>query len=288
MATYAIGDIQGCYQELLNLLGQIGFNPDQDVLWFTGDLVNRGPESLETLRFVKNLGDRALLVLGNHDLHLLAIASGTEQSRKGDTLEEVLAAPDCQALCHWLLHQPLAHYSKEFNCLLVHAGLPPQWTAEDALHMAYEVSAVLQSKKCIKLFANMYGDEPNLWQDDLSGWERLRYITNALTRTRFVTPKGKLEFKHKGNLDATTTKLVPWFKHPKRRSEDTNILFGHWASLQGATKKAKVIGLDTGCVWGGYLTAIRLEDGMRFSTPSLQHAVFTFPKMQDKDGDTNQ
>lgn len=281
MATYAIGDIQGCYQELLNLLEQIRFNPAQDHLLFTGDLVNRGPESLETLRFVKDLGDSATVVLGNHDLHLLAIASGTEKARKGDTLDEILEAPDCTELCHWLLHHPLAYYSEEFDCLLVHAGLPPQWTCEDALEKGAEVSEMLQSKKCIKLFANMYGDEPNQWKETLSGWERLRYITNALTRTRFVTPKGKLDFKHKGGLGAATPKLIPWFKHTDRESQDTTIVFGHWAALQGATKKPNVIGLDTGCVWGGYLTALRLDDGMRFSTPSLQHAVFTFPTMED-------
>lgn len=264
MATYAIGDVQGCNAALQKLVKHINFNPDQDRLWFTGDLVNRGSHSLEVLRFVKQLGDSQRTVLGNHDLHLLACAYDQHPGYKEDTFYDVLNAPDKQELINWLRHQPLFHYDKELNFVLVHAGIAPSWDLKKALTLAKEVETVLQGKDIIQFLAHMYGNEPDYWDDNLTGWNRLRAITNCLTRIRFCYPNGHLELSEKGPAQEPKKQLVPWFRSPHRINADLKIIFGHWAALGGITNTPNVYSLDTGCVWGFKLTAMRLEDGKRF------------------------
>lgn len=261
MATYAIGDLQGCYSDLLRLLQQVEFDPQQDRLWLTGDLVNRGPESLEALRYIKALGDAAVTVLGNHDLHLLAVAEGGQPEKHRDTLGPILDAPDRAALLDWLRHRPLIY--REGNNLLVHAGLLPQWTPDDALDLAREVEAVLQGNGYRQFLAQMYGNEPDEWRQDLTGNMRLRMIVNAMTRLRFITPEGKMNFSDKGTLDSAPPGYMPWFEVPGRRSACARIVFGHWSAL-GLRVELNLLALDTGCVWGNALTAVRLEDGQVF------------------------
>lgn len=258
MAVYAIGDIQGCFDELQRLLEHLDFDPAKDRLWFTGDLVNRGPKSLATLRFVKSLGDRAITVLGNHDLHLLAVNEGLNSTRKKDTLDKTLHAADAPELLDWLRHRPLLHYDKTLKTILVHAGLPPQWTLKRARKNAAKVEKKLRGSKYREFLANMYGNQPNQWSKDLSGMNRLRFITNALTRLRYCTPSGKMDFDHKLAPGTQPELLLPWFRVPERRSMDTRIVFGHW-STAGYLFENNVIALDTGCIWGGNLTAIRLD-----------------------------
>lgn len=274
MSTYAIGDVQGCQQELLLLLEEINFDADHDTLWFTGDLVNRGPNSLETLRFVKSLGDRAVTVLGNHDLHLLAIANGQQQyMHKGDTLEEILAADDRGELLSWLRKLPLLHHDEKLGFVMVHAGLPPQWTIEQAKMLAREVEDVLDSNSYVEYFSNMYGNEPDNWTDSLSGWERLRVITNYFTRLRYCDKDGRMDFREKRMPGTQTAPFIPWFETENRLNSEQGILFGHWAALRNYpvdSKKFNVYSLDTGCLWGGTLTALRLEDMRYFSVPSQQ------------------
>lgn len=258
MARFAIGDIQGCADELRSLLQRIDFAPDRDQLWFVGDLVNRGPASLEVLRHVHALRDNAVVVLGNHDLHLLAVAFGARAIDKaGDTLEEVLAAPDRDALIDWLLHRPLAHFDAERGDLMVHAGLVPQWTCATALALAHEVEAVLR-KDPRTLFAAMYGDRPDRWRDDLAGADRRRFIVNVLTRLRMCTPDGRIDLRLKGPPSASRSSFRPWFEIEQRRSRSARVIFGHWSAL-GFVNSGNVLGLDTGCVWGGALTAVNLD-----------------------------
>lgn len=274
MATYAIGDVQGCYVELQSLLDLIGFNPGTDRLWFAGDLVNRGPDSLDVLRFVRGLGNHALAVLGNHDLHLLACAQGVRPPHRLDTLEAILAAPDRDDLLGWLRQQPLMHVDS--GVVLVHAGLPPQWSIPVACERAGEVEDVLRGEAANTFFAEMYGNDPDRWCDNLAGMARLRYITNALTRMRFCTRKGRLDLKSKGAPGTQGEKLFPWYALPERASRATRIYFGHWATLHlgpADTASHNVVGLDTGCVWGGSLTAVRIEDGAMFSVPSRTRAT---------------
>ncbi|WP_305856598.1 symmetrical bis(5'-nucleosyl)-tetraphosphatase [Balneatrix alpica] len=267
MATYVIGDIQGCYAELCQLLELIEFNQD-DRLWLTGDLVNRGPGSLETLRLVKSLGQRAVTVLGNHDLHLLAVAAGLAHQKKGDTLQAILDAPDREELLDWLRQQPLLHV--EGRQVLVHAGLPPIWSVNEAQARAQELQQVLRSPRYQSFLAQMYGNQPDCWRPDLQGIERLRLITNYFTRMRFVGPHGELELKSKSELDKAPLGYQAWFYYPNPEWAGTHIYFGHWAALQGQTGMHDAIALDTGCVWGNCLTAQRLEDGQRFSVASQQ------------------
>jgi bis(5'-nucleosyl)-tetraphosphatase (symmetrical) len=267
MATYVIGDLQGCYEPLQRLLKKIAFDPKQDHLWFAGDLVNRGPESLECLRFIRHLAHRATVVLGNHDLHLLATYYGAAKNRKNDTLEEVLNAPDCVGLMDWLRHQPLVHYDAANNWCMTHAGLPPMWSARKARALAQEVESVLRGD-CASFFAQMYGNQPDLWDNGLTGQDRLRVIVNYLTRMRFVDAAGRLDLVTKEGEGSRPNGFVPWFEHPQRKSENTRIVFGHWAALEGKADVANVWALDTGCVWGGKLTALRLEDQRRFSVPA--------------------
>jgi len=270
MATYAIGDIQGCYRELCQLLEAVNFG-DADRLWLTGDLVNRGPESLATLRLIKALGARALSVLGNHDLHLLAVAHGQRATPK-DTLDEVLAAPDRDELLHWLAQQPLLHRDRELGYALVHAGIPPQWKLKHAERYAAEVEAVLRSEQAPAFYAAMYGNQPARWDDALAGVERLRLITNYLTRMRFCRADGTLELATKTGANQPPAGYRAWFLHPARKSPRQRILFGHWAALEGQSANPRCIALDGGCVWGGELTALCLEDGRRISVRSPGYA----------------
>lgn len=258
MATYAIGDLQGCFDDLQRLLEQIHFDDRRDFLWFTGDLVNRGPGSLQCLRFVHHLGEQAITVLGNHDLSLLATAAGFRKPRAGDTLDDILAAPDREELLHWLRHRPLLHTDTLLNYTLVHAGLPPQWRLDDAAARAREVEAVLQSDRYHELLSHMYGDQPDCWSETLNGFERWRFIINAFTRLRFCTASGQLDLKTKGGPGSQPGGLYPWFNAPERRSREARIVFGHWSTL-GLAREENAYSLDTGCVWGGRLTAMRLD-----------------------------
>lgn len=258
MAVYAIGDVQGCHEELRSLLDGLQFNPANDTLWFVGDLVNRGPRSLETLRFVASLGDRAITVLGNHDLHLLAMASGNKQFKDSDDLNQILEAPDRDELMHWLRHRPLMHHDQQLDFTMIHAGLPPQWDLTTAQSCAAEVEAVLRGADYPAFFNEMYGNKPNRWDPGLRGMDRLRFITNCFTRLRFVTNKGKLKLKLKGSPLGQKKKYIPWFAHPHRRTRNDRILFGHWSTL-GYQQMQNTWALDTGCLWGGALTALRID-----------------------------
>jgi bis(5'-nucleosyl)-tetraphosphatase (symmetrical) len=259
MAAYAVGDIQGCDQEFGQLLERIAFDPAKDRLWLTGDLVNRGPCSLEVLRRVRAMGDAVTMVLGNHDLHLLAAAQDPTALRPDDTLAAVLAAPDRDTLLDWLRRQPLLHTDAELGWTMVHAGLAPQWDLATATACARELEAALRDDAAArKLFAGMYGNRPDRWSDDLTGMERLRFITNCFTRLRFCHTDGRLDLKYKGALADAPAGLVPWFRIPERRSAGSRILFGHWSAL-GYHAGDGVMGIDTGCVWGGRLCAVRLD-----------------------------
>jgi len=254
VTRYAIGDVQGCVEELRTLLARLKFSADRDRLWFVGDLVNRGPDSLATLRLVRDFGDNAVVVLGNHDLHLLAVAYGVERRRRSDTLDAVLAAPDRTTLIEWLLQRPLAHL--EGSDLMVHAGLVPQWPVELALSLAGEVEQLLREQPDT-LFEGMYGDRPERWSEDLRGIERLRFTVNVLTRLRVCTADGRIDLKMKGPPTLARAPFRPWFEHP-RLSQPTRVIFGHWSAL-GLVRSHGVLGLDTGCVWGGTLTAVDLD-----------------------------
>ena len=261
MTTYAIGDIQGCYSTFRRLLDQLDFDPAADRLWLVGDLVNRGPQSLEVLRFIKGLGNRAVTVLGNHDLHLLVVAGGHVKPHRGDTLKKILKARDRDELLDWLRHRKLMHAAGRYA--LVHAGLLPQWTIKNALGLAREVEAALQHDDYGEFLRHMYGNKPGRWRDDLAGFDRLRVITNAFTRLRLCTAEGRMEFSHKTGPTHMPRGFMPWFEVPRRRHRATKILFGHWAAL-GLYTKSNVACLDTGCVWGRTMTAMRLRDGKLF------------------------
>ena len=269
MPTYAIGDLQGCHSSLLHLLDELKFDPKADRLLFVGDLVNRGPDSLAVLRFVKNLGDAAVSVLGNHDMHLLALAEGFGRAHKGDTLDAILAAPDRDELLHWLRRQKLAW--REGGFLMVHAGVMPGWSVDDAMLRAAEAEAALQGAHYRDFFAQMYGNAPIAWDDRLQGIERLRVIVNAFTRLRYCSDKGEMEFHHKGAPGTQPAGWLPWFEVPGRRSAGTAIVIGHWSTL-GLINRPDLITLDTGCLWGGKLTAVRLEDRQAFAVrcPQVQ------------------
>jgi bis(5'-nucleosyl)-tetraphosphatase (symmetrical) len=262
MSTWAIGDVQGCYAELCALLEKIGFDSRSDRLWFVGDLVNRGPASLETLRFVKGLGERAVTVLGNHDLHLVARACGFAKDRHDDTLEAVLAAPDRGQIIDWLRERPLMHQGEDH--VLVHAGLLPQWSIARALALAREVEEALRGPRHRDFLARMYGSDPDTWNDDLAGAERLRVIVNAMTRMRFCTAEGQMEFRAKG--ERAPPGFYPWFEAPGRRSAQATVVCGHWSAL-GLKLAPGLIALDAGCVWGGALTAVRLGDRALVQVP---------------------
>jgi len=262
MARYAIGDVQGCCDELKALLKRCNYSVDRDQLWFVGDLVNRGPQSLETLRFVRSLGANATVVLGNHDLHLLALVVGSKRKPKeGDTLDEVLGAPDRDELVAWLRHRPLMHV--EDGKVLVHAALMPEWTIAKARSLAGEVEAALRGPDYRSFLARMYGDEPDRWSDELRGIDRLRVITNAMTRLRVVDEDGAMVLRYKGEPGEASQEWTPWFDVPGRRSRGHPIVCGHWSAL-GLCVRDDLLALDSGCVWGRSLTAIRLEDRKLF------------------------
>jgi bis(5'-nucleosyl)-tetraphosphatase (symmetrical) len=267
MAVYAIGDIQGCYDELQALLERIDFNPARDRLWFVGDLVNRGPKSLETLRYVKGLGDAAVTVLGNHDLHLIAAASGHAPKNDDHTLDTVLTAPDRDELIDWLCQRPLLHHDATLGFTLLHAGVPPQWDLELAQACASEVEAVLRGPRRQEFLQQMYGNKPRKWKQDLAGIDRLRFITNCFTRMRYCDKKGRLDLKSKGTPGSQPPGQMPWFQVPGRASRDMKIVFGHWSTL-GECSEPGIYPIDTGCLWGGTLTALRIDDTpQRISLP---------------------
>jgi bis(5'-nucleosyl)-tetraphosphatase (symmetrical) len=259
LALYAIGDLQGCNEELGALLRALRFSADRDQLWFVGDLVNRGPDSLGVLRRIRSLGDAATVTLGNHDLHLLAVAFGSARLRSDDTLADTLAAPDRDALLEWLAARPLFHEDQALNVCMLHAGLAPQWDLKLARQCAREVENVLR-RDPQKLFERLYGDQPDRWDQALDGEERLRFIVNCFTRLRYVDADGRLALRVKGSpKKSQTPSLIPWFEARAARWRGTRLIFGHWSTL-GFFNNGDVTGLDTGCVWGGTLTALRLDD----------------------------
>jgi bis(5'-nucleosyl)-tetraphosphatase (symmetrical) len=272
MSTYAIGDLQGCFVTLQALLAHIKFDARRDRLWFVGDLVNRGAGSLDCLRFVKDLGDRAVTVLGNHDLHLLAVAEGFAKLRDNDTLTDILGAPDRAALLQWLRSQKMLHI--EGGYALVHAGLHPAWSWADAEHLAREVEAALQSADYRDLLKHMYGNEPDQWQADLTGHKRLRFAINVFTRMRALTTRDALEMKYKGTLDEMPASLYAWFDAASSRKPEHTIVAGHWSAL-GVHVTANFVGLDAGCVWGRELAALRLEDRALFRVPCAETSLPT-------------
>ena len=257
MAIYAIGDVQGCFDELTALVNKISFKPGTDHLWFVGDLVNRGPKSLETLRWVKSLGEHATTVLGNHDLHLLAAYAKVKPVSESSSLTPTLRAKDADELVYWLRHRPLIHYDSKLNTAMLHAGLLPQWSIENALAYAQEVEQVLRSENYTDFLNNMYGDTPNQWDENLTGWDRLRVITNAFTRLRFCNHAGVMSLVDKGPPGTQSQEMQPWYEIRSRRSKSTTIVFGHWSTL-GYQDKNNVIATDTGCLWGGFLTAVSI------------------------------
>jgi bis(5'-nucleosyl)-tetraphosphatase (symmetrical) len=266
MATYAVGDLQGCLEPLKQLLQRVAFDPARDKLWLVGDLVNRGPQSLETLRFLYAMRDSVVCVLGNHDLHLLAVAYNAERLKKADTLREILEAPERDDLLDWLRNMPLVHHDAERDITLVHAGIPPQWSIEKSLQRAAEVEEALRDDQRLPLFLEgMYGNEPAKWDKKLHGIDRLRVITNYFTRMRFCTPDGKLDLKSKEGLDTAPAGYAPWFSYPERKAAGRKIIFGHWAALEGQCDVPGLYALDTGCVWGGSMTLLNVDSGERIT-----------------------
>jgi bis(5'-nucleosyl)-tetraphosphatase (symmetrical) len=253
--NYLIGDVQGCCDALQRLMREIDFSASRDRLYVLGDLVNRGPQSLETLRLLSKLGDSALCLLGNHDLHLLAVAFGGRRAHRADTFSDVLNAPDSATWIAWLRQQRLAVFAHGW--LMVHAGVAPQWDRTTTLALAAEIEAMLRSDDLTEFLGTMYGDEPNRWDPQLRGARRLRLIVNVLTRIRFVSRDGTLDLNSKEGTTDAPAGLVPWFDAPARQSSDTPIAFGHWSTL-GLVNRPNLLGLDTGCVWGGQLTAVRI------------------------------
>lgn len=274
MSTYVIGDIQGCYRELLDLLDLINFDSTNDQLWFIGDLINRGPESLEVLRFVKQLNENTVVTLGNHDLHLIAVAKNPDKKKSRDTLDATLAAPDREELMTWLRQQPLLHTDHDKGFTMVHAGLVPQWDLQQTTEVAQEAEAILKSDAFYDFLDVMYGNRPDQWSDDLAGHDRIRFIINCLTRMRYCSKSGKMDFEFKGAPGSEPKGIYPWFCIKNRKSKKEKILFGHWSTVILGNiddfGKYNVYPLDTGCVWGGTLTALRLDDEQWFSVPSRQ------------------
>ena len=268
MSTYAIGDLHGCHAEFVALLDQLSFNPARDTLWLVGDLINRGPASLECLREVRALGSAARTVLGNHDFHLLVVARGGGKLKKNDTMGDILSAPDREAFLDWLQSLPLS--IREGDTVMTHAGLLPHWSVTQAEALGQEVQKVLASETSGQFFTRLFGNQPDIWHDDLDGMERLRLIVNVFTRMRFIDAQGRLDFAAKEGLESVPEGFLPWFHYP--RADDAQLLFGHWAALEGKTPGARVPveALDTGCVWGGRLTALNLTSGERTSVPSQQ------------------
>ncbi|MBN8412311.1 MULTISPECIES: symmetrical bis(5'-nucleosyl)-tetraphosphatase [Halomonas] len=268
MSRYAIGDLQGCHQEFVELLEALSFDPRRDELWLAGDLVNRGPGSLDCLRDVMALGSAAKVVLGNHDLHLLAVARGGASLKRKDTLDDILAVPDRDTLLDWLQARPLL--LRDGEAVMTHAGLPPQWSVEQAEGLAGEVSWVLTGEQSGDFLSRMYGNRPRRFKPHQEGVDRYRAIVNTLTRMRFIDAEGRLDFDAKEGLDSAPEGFSPWFQYP--RADDPWLLFGHWAALNGTApdRRVRAEALDTGCVWGGSLTALDMASGERISVPSRQ------------------
>jgi len=261
MTTFVIGDLHGCLTALQKLLDKIHFSSVDDELWFVGDLVNRGPQSLETLRFIKSLGNDAICVLGNHDLHLLAVINGIRATSGKDTLDDILAADDLDELTHWLRHRPLLHNSPALNVTMVHAGIHPRWDLETATSMAREVEKALRSEKYVEFLQRMYGNKPAKWSRKLGKHRRRRFAVNAFTRMRFCTRDGELDFSSTSPPDKAPKGLVPWYAVTKRKPIEGHILFGHWSAHPGFAV-SNVVPLDRGAVWGGSLCALALETGV--------------------------
>lgn len=270
MSTYLVGDIHGCYLELRALLKQVSFNPQQDILWLTGDLVARGPDSLEVLRYVRSLGSSVRMVLGNHDLHLLAVYAGISRNKPKDRITPLLEAPDADELINWLRRQPVLQVDEERKLVMAHAGISPQWDISTAKMCAREVEAVLRSDSYPLFLDAMYGDMPNNWTPELSGLARLRFSTNALTRMRYCFPNGQLDMISKDSPTNVPAPLKPWFLLPNPVAAEYALAFGHWASLEGKGTPDGIYPLDTGCCWGGDLTLLRWEDRRYFTQSSLQ------------------
>ncbi len=270
MSVYAIGDVQGCYESLRRLLDRVDFDDARDRLWFAGDLVNRGPASLATLRFVKSLDDCAITVLGNHDLNLLALSVGQRAPKSSDTLAEVLAAPDRDALIDWLRRRPLIHVDETLGFAMAHAGIPHIWDIDFASARAREVEAVLAGDDFVEVLSAMYGNNPACWNDELKGMERLRSIINYLTRMRLVNAVGELELVYDGPLTNIPKGYRAWFHFYRKTPPPLRLVFGHWAAINGQCDVDDLYALDTGCVWGNRLTALRLHDRERFSVKSVE------------------
>ncbi len=259
MAKYIIGDIQGCFDELLRLLDRINFDPANDMIWIAGDIINRGPKSLEALRFVKELGDSANSVLGNHDLHIIAASVDANPKKKfDDDIQRLFDAPDCDELLYWLRTRPLLHHDKENKTVITHAGIYPMWDIETAKSLAQEVEQMLQAEQCKQFLSDMYGNEPSTWDETLTGNDRYRFIINAFTRMRLCDHEYRLLFDFKGHPDDKPKDQIPWFDLPNKFDKDIHIVFGHWSAL-GFRNIDNIISLDTGCLWGGGLTAIRID-----------------------------
>ena len=270
MATFAIGDLQGCYTSFQNLLQICGFNPSTDTLWLVGDLINRGPDSAKVLRWLMAHEGSVRVVLGNHDLHALTVYAGFVSAQRKDTLDDLLTAPDRDLLFAWLRQQPLAYAENEY--LMIHGGVLPQWSTTQTLALAAEVQEILRSKNYHDFLEKMYGNRPTRWRETLRGMSRLRVITNALTRMRVCSPSGKMNFEFRGKLSDIPSNLMPWFDVPNRKTQNTTLVFGHWSAL-GLMLRNNLIALDTGCLWGGKLTALRLEDRQIFQVPRAKEDV---------------
>jgi len=270
VADYAIGDVQGCYDPLRRLLDEVQFNEHTDRLWLVGDLVNRGPESLAVLRFVKNLPITPRITLGNHDLHLLAkLFGGHTRTNHDDTLHDVLVAADGEELGHWLRKQPILYHDPALNVVMCHAGIAPTWDLSQAKKLAMELEQALSGADYIDYLTHMYGNEPDHWSDELSRIDRLRVICNYFTRMRFCNKEGHLVLTYKGTLQDAPSGLYPWYSVPHRRAIEADIVFGHWAALQGKCPHSRIYAMDTGCFWGGPLTALRLQDKQRFMVSGI-------------------
>lgn len=273
MTQYAVGDIQGCYRELITSLEKVNFNSSSDELWVAGDLINRGPQSMETLNFLYENRKSVRCVLGNHDLYFLSIYFGQKKPTKHDTFDEILSHKNCEPWVEWLRDQGLCHYDESNKFLMVHAGVAPQWTLNDVLNLNIEIKNVLKSDNVKNYLLGMYGNEPVKWDDNLTGINRLRCITNFFTRIRICDAHGALQLEYKNDLENIPKNYYPWFLHPKRKTKKQKIIFGHWASLGGYTDNNKIFGLDTGCVWGGKLTIMRLDNLEKFQTPKVKKVV---------------
>lgn len=270
MATYAIGDVQGCYQELLLLLEKIEFNIEKDRLWFVGDMINRGPDSLQVLQLIDSLGNRAQCILGNHEFHFLAVAKGLRDPSQYDSFHDILNSSHCDYFVNWLLQQPVLYHDELLGFTMVHAGIHPHWDLKQAIYHAHEVSLILQSEEHQHLLANLWSNEPAQWQDDLVSIQRWRYIINVFTRMRFCDEQGGLNLSFKGEIHDAPDDLIPWFQFPHRKTEQDKLIFGHWAALRGKTDIKNIYAIDTGCAWGEKLTALCLETEKRFSVNALR------------------